>query len=173
MNHISLKKGKPRCYAKSPTVQDTFWQIPGIISCTGMTSGWEVISHAQNAVRWLVLSVHCVSLCSCPSKIYDQNHHVLSMHICMGAEALEALQKVIAITSTIASSHNNHVCIVDMHTWLIVCLHNYSGNSHIWLHAVKSYIASTRQDCRYITVLDVMLVCNVLFFSRKIKERES
>ena len=23
MNHISLKKGRPRCYAKSPTAQDT------------------------------------------------------------------------------------------------------------------------------------------------------
>ena len=44
MNHISLKKKKnrPRCYAKSSTVQDTFWPIPGwgdremgtAISCT-------------------------------------------------------------------------------------------------------------------------------------------
>ena len=31
-NYISRKK-KPKCYAKSPTVQHAFLQIPGLISC--------------------------------------------------------------------------------------------------------------------------------------------
>ena len=30
VNHITLKKGRPRCYAKSLTVQDTFWSIPDL-----------------------------------------------------------------------------------------------------------------------------------------------
>ena len=34
VNHISLnKKGRPRCYAKSPTAQDAIWPILGLISC--------------------------------------------------------------------------------------------------------------------------------------------
>jgi len=40
-NHcISLKKGRPRCYAKSPSAQDMFWPIPGLISCAGVTRWW-------------------------------------------------------------------------------------------------------------------------------------
>ena len=35
MNHISVKKDRPRCYTKSPTAQDTFQPIPCLISCTG------------------------------------------------------------------------------------------------------------------------------------------
>ena len=38
MNYISLKeKSRLKCYAKSPTVQDMFWAIPGLISCAEMT----------------------------------------------------------------------------------------------------------------------------------------
>ena len=33
INRISLKKKRPRCYVKSPTAQDTFQPIPGLISC--------------------------------------------------------------------------------------------------------------------------------------------
>ena len=36
-NHISLKN-RLTCYAKSLTVQDTFWPIPGLISCAGYDS---------------------------------------------------------------------------------------------------------------------------------------
>ena len=49
-NHSSLKT-RPRCYAKSPTGQDAFQAIPGLISCAGVTRRWGVLSHAQNAVR--------------------------------------------------------------------------------------------------------------------------
>ena len=32
VNQISLnEKGRPKCYAKSPTAQDTFWPIPGLV----------------------------------------------------------------------------------------------------------------------------------------------
>ena len=41
---------------KSPTVQGVFQPIPGLISCTGVTRRWRVLSHAQNAVRCLALS---------------------------------------------------------------------------------------------------------------------
>ena len=37
-NHISLKKGRPRCYAKSSTVQDMFQLIPALISCARVTA---------------------------------------------------------------------------------------------------------------------------------------
>lgn len=47
-----------RCDAKSPGVQDTYMiYIAGLISSTGMTRRQELISHAQNAVRWLSISV--------------------------------------------------------------------------------------------------------------------
>ena len=55
MNQISLKN-RFGCYAKSPTGQDTFWPIPGLISCTEVTGRWGLLYHAQNVVRWLALS---------------------------------------------------------------------------------------------------------------------
>ena len=60
MNHISLKKYRPRCYVKSPTAQDAFRPIPGLISCAGVTGRWELLYHAQNTVRWLALSKRSV-----------------------------------------------------------------------------------------------------------------
>ena len=42
------------------TVQDTFRPIPGLISCAGVTGRWGLLTHAQNAVRWLVLSKRLV-----------------------------------------------------------------------------------------------------------------
>ena len=53
-NHISLIK-QARCYAKSPTAQDAFQPMPGLISCAGVTRKWGLPYHAQNAVRWLTL----------------------------------------------------------------------------------------------------------------------
>ena len=47
-NHISLKER----YAyidvqKSPTTQDAFWPIPGLISCAGVAGSWGLLSHAH------------------------------------------------------------------------------------------------------------------------------
>ena len=53
-NHTSIQN-RPRRYAKSPTVQDVFQPIPGLISSAGVTGRWGLPSHAQNTVRWLVL----------------------------------------------------------------------------------------------------------------------
>ena len=36
---INKRKGRPKCFAKSPTAQDAFWLIPGLISCTGVKLG--------------------------------------------------------------------------------------------------------------------------------------
>ena len=35
-------KNRPRCYAKSPTVQNMFWPILGLISCAGVAGKWEL-----------------------------------------------------------------------------------------------------------------------------------
>ena len=50
------EKSSPRFYAKSPTARDVFWPIPGL-TCAGVTRRWGLPSYAQNAVRWLVLSI--------------------------------------------------------------------------------------------------------------------
>ena len=34
---------RPRCYAKLPTARDAFRPIPGLISCTGVYSVWDII----------------------------------------------------------------------------------------------------------------------------------
>ena len=61
-NHIFPNKGKlrPRYYAKSPPAQDVFQTIPGLISYTRVTGGCGLLSHAQNTVRWLALSIQQV-----------------------------------------------------------------------------------------------------------------
>ena len=59
MNHISLKN-RARCYVKSPTAQDVFRPVPGLISCAGGTGRWGLLSHAQNAVWWLALAKRSV-----------------------------------------------------------------------------------------------------------------
>ena len=53
-------KNRPRCYVKSPTVRDVFWPIPVLISCAGVIRRWGLLSHAQNAVKWLALSKRSV-----------------------------------------------------------------------------------------------------------------
>ena len=53
MNHISLKNGKHRYCAKSPTAQSIFW--PLLISCAGTHKGTCMCVHC----RW-----KCISLCS-------------------------------------------------------------------------------------------------------------
>ena len=40
-------KNRPRCYAKSPTVQDTFQPIPGLTSCGEVTEMGTAISCAE------------------------------------------------------------------------------------------------------------------------------
>ena len=45
---------------KVTNTQDTFRPIPGLISCTRVSGGWRLLSHAQNAVRWLALSKQSV-----------------------------------------------------------------------------------------------------------------
>ena len=45
-NHISLNKNRPRCYAKSPTVQDMFLPILGLISCAGVTGKWGLLLYS-------------------------------------------------------------------------------------------------------------------------------
>ena len=64
-NHISLKN-RPRCYTKSPTVQDAFRPIPGLISCTGVTGRWGL--HRMQSGGWLYSKSgreSTISLCSC------------------------------------------------------------------------------------------------------------
>ena len=68
MNHSSPR---PKCYAKSPTVQDVFQPIPGVISCAGVTGRWGLLSHTQNAVRWLALFKRSVLF----EGIYSQSQH--------------------------------------------------------------------------------------------------
>ena len=48
---------RPRCYAKSPTAQDVFWPIPGLISCarvTGSMQEIELICQENSHCRVLV-----------------------------------------------------------------------------------------------------------------------
>ena len=57
----------------SPTAQDAFRPIPGLIRCAGVTGRWGLLCHAQNAVRLLALSMHTtlalysllVAFCKC------------------------------------------------------------------------------------------------------------
>ena len=43
-----------RCYVKSPTAQDVFWPIPGLISCTGITRGLPYMNlmHKTQSGAW-------------------------------------------------------------------------------------------------------------------------
>ena len=49
------------------------YTVPCLISCTGVTGRWGLLSHAQNVVRWLALSKRLAEAppkhrlsCSCP-----------------------------------------------------------------------------------------------------------
>ena len=44
--NADIKKGRPRCYAKSQ--QDMFWSIPGLISFAWVTRRRGLPPHAQN-----------------------------------------------------------------------------------------------------------------------------
>ena len=47
INEPHLPKNRPRCYVKSPTAQDAFQLIPGLISTAGVTGRWGLLCHAQ------------------------------------------------------------------------------------------------------------------------------
>ena len=49
------QKNRPRCYVKSPTVQDTFRPVPGLISSAGMIERLGLLSHAQNDLMPIVM----------------------------------------------------------------------------------------------------------------------
>ena len=52
-NHIRLKN-MPRYFAKSPTAQDTFWPIPGLIVYAGVTRRWDCyLMHRMQSDGWL------------------------------------------------------------------------------------------------------------------------
>ena len=55
MNHMFLnKKYVSRGFAKSPTAQDMFQPIPGLISCAGVTGKWGQLSNVVRAWRSLI-----------------------------------------------------------------------------------------------------------------------
>ena len=60
MNHISLKIGRPRCYAKSHRTHFGQYQLKSQLA--RVTRRWGLPSHAQNAVRWLALSIQYVCM---------------------------------------------------------------------------------------------------------------
>ena len=63
MNHISLKKkSRPRCYAKSSTVQDAFQPLPGLISYTGVIRSDIILLTVMHDSRLLILVDSCTKL---------------------------------------------------------------------------------------------------------------
>ena len=44
---------RPRYNLKSTTVQDAYWSMPGLISCTGVARTWRVLSHAWTHINSL------------------------------------------------------------------------------------------------------------------------
>ena len=53
---LLLKKNRPRCYAKSPTGQDTIWLIPGLISCGGVIRK-EILNLVRNLKNKYILEL--------------------------------------------------------------------------------------------------------------------
>ena len=49
MDHISLKKSSRRCSAKSPTVQDVFQPIQGLISMWNNLHGFECLEGSDDS----------------------------------------------------------------------------------------------------------------------------
>ena len=47
LNHISLEKDRPRFLQSHPLRRTS---IPGLISCTGVTKRWGLLSHAHNGL---------------------------------------------------------------------------------------------------------------------------
>ena len=69
-------KKRPRCYAKSPTVQDTFQPIPGLISYAGVTrDGNCYFMHkcSQVAYVYVRILVKCCTVVEVNSTVYAFN----------------------------------------------------------------------------------------------------
>ena len=105
-NHIFLKK-KPRCYAKSHTTQDA-------VQLTEVTRRRGLLSHTQNAVRWLVISKRSaeapqthhpfVQLSFMPLSLFkdcsDCNHHVIDVQMCASIPELPTSQEHHKVSNT-------------------------------------------------------------------------
>ena len=76
-NHISLeKKSRPRCYAKSSTARDTFPPIPGLISCTEVTS-WEMETG--------ISCTKCLHLCHCKNRVVISANYLVTAVVALPA----------------------------------------------------------------------------------------
>ena len=114
MNHTELNR--PRCYAKSPTAQDAFQPIPGLISCAGVTGNGdchimhkmqsEVSRDSENLESTVSLS-NCSS-CSC-MRVY--------VCVCMVCACMVLVYMCV---------HAWCMCVCVIHLTQYTCTHTYS-----------------------------------------------
>ena len=94
MNHISLKKSRPTCYAKSSTVLNAFQPIPSLISCAGWPGGEDCylmykcsqvadLIHGVGGSFLNVAAFHAAVL----QNLYCCYHVLLSVHIYVHTQA--------------------------------------------------------------------------------------
>ena len=94
MNHISLTKSRPTCYAKSSMVLDAFQLIPSLISCAGWPGGEDCylmykcsqvadLIHAVGRSSLNVAAFHAAVL----QNLYCYYHVLLSVHIYVHTQA--------------------------------------------------------------------------------------
>ena len=75
------EKGRPRCYAKSPTAQDMFQLIPGLISCTGVSGRWGVLFvHKWSQAAGLLLKCTCTVSVWCGVKCWPRFGIIVFVH---------------------------------------------------------------------------------------------
>ena len=99
MNRIFLKKIRLDVMQSHP-LRRMLWPIPSLISCTGVTGRWGLLSHAQNAVRWPALSKRLVEAL--------QSYHLL---VQLSFVRLKVLVIVIVTCFTNACTHTCTSCI--------------------------------------------------------------
>ena len=151
-------KKRPRCYVKSPTAQDVFRPIPGLINCTGVTGRWESNRYAHSKLKSthevtthdtqieLMTCRHSIYMCEYITSITNHCHHG-QLHHCNAVPLLTYSASAASpprITSTVAWSDTDTILTRwDTNSWR---KNTTDGNMSRSLHWLSLYTITYRSD---------------------------
>ena len=184
-----------RCYVKSPTVQDVFWPVPGLISCAGAIGRWGLLSHSQNAVRWLALSKRSVEApimhdtwsmsAPCHAFIHAAHfircmYHVLCHTHIMYAFMHETCRNT-CISCTVYIEMFSldtflHISLVNLHSWIKNYKHMSLLHVSTWqAHCTVAYRENKISWSKFLQAFVKYyceICCSVLWYSTEQQGRE-
>ena len=165
------KNGRPRCNAKSPTLQDVFQPIPGLISCAGVTrTKWSQVAclippvgrGSSKVVRYHFSTFTANTVPKAQKKLQKDkalNRSSKTKHVCMRL-SLECLWRSLPLLQSKKPCRSHPAC---GKAGLQIYVHkSILKNGTISQNGLNKFTSSdVNLQCRYIIVLYLAYTCSV------------